>query len=236
MNLRLRDLAFLALGVAIAVALPTEADTELFGEIGQCRFGTAPSPTFYNADLRTSNYMHPGCFAVGLQDKWNGSERFGWRAWFESTGSIQARDNMATNDERVADPNRPPCTPPNEDGCFARFNGSGQTQGLGLTLTAEQPLFEHLSVIGEAGILFFQHHFKAEGRFVGWGNNPGRAISYNESSKLWDLPSPVAGVTLRYRDVYFAFRHYWPTGHRALTLTNNERNNFMLGWVAARWK
>lgn len=225
-----RELVCLFVGAILATMYQAWSAPELTTEAGQCRFGAAPDSTFYNADLHTENYLHPGCWSAGVQDKWKNSKRFGWAARFSATGSVEVRDNLALPDETRHIRNG--CNPPDETGCYARFNGKGNTYGLSVGLTAEQPIWSHLSVAGEVGVLFFQHHFKSEARLIDpqWGGG-GRTISYNETSRFWDMPSPLVGVTLRWRDLYFAYRHYWPTGHRALTVVNFQRNDFMIGKV-----
>lgn len=201
--------------------------TEFFVESGRCNLGLERDGTFWQADQTTNNYMRPGCTSLGLADKWKGSERLGWRVSLLATGPIQARDNVATNDE-----NRHIKTPcdmtVSEANCPVVFNGEGRTYGITAGLTAEQPLAAHLSVIGEGGLFFFQHHYKAEARFVDCCH---RNISYNETSKLWDIPSPFIGVTLRYRAVYVAARHYWPSEHRALSQTNFGMKQLVLGVI-----
>lgn len=214
------------LGFTAALGLSGRT-AEVFSEVGQCRFALERDGTFYQSDRHTDNFMTPGCISLGLSGKWTDSEKWGWRTSFLSTGSIQARGNMAVNDELRG--NTAPCDLSiNEANCPVRFNGSGQTYGFTFGATFEQPLGYHLSLIGESGLFFFQHHFKAEGKFVDCCT---RNISYNETSKLWDMPSPFLGMTLRYRDVYFAARHFWPSGHRALSLTNHEMNQFVVGVV-----
>lgn len=209
--------------------------TEFFVEQGQCRFATGEEGAFYQGDLHTENYMRPACLTVGVADKWRGFDRLGWRVAFVGTGSIQARDNLALPDG--VRHLRNGCTPPDEAGCYARFNGSGTTYGVSFGLTYEQPIVQHLSLIGEAGLYFFQHHFKAEARLIdpAWGVGGGRTISYNETSKLWDQPSPMAGITLRYRDIYIAARRYWPSEHRPLSLTNFSFTQYSVGAVLARF-
>lgn len=217
-------------GVIVAVGLSGRT-TEVFSEYGQCRFGLAEDGTFYQSDRHTDNYMRPACAAVGVSDKWQGSERFGWRVSFLATGSINARGNMAVNDET-----RGVTTPCNlsvsEANCQIRFDGAGQTFGFAFAFTAEQPLAAHLSASAESGLFFFQHHFKSEARFE---QCCGRTISYNETSKLWDVPSPFVGLSLRYRDLYVAARRYWPSEHRALSLTNHAFWQFTAGVIAARF-
>ena len=199
-------------------------------ETGQCRFGLERDGTFYQSDRHTDNFMHPGCMSLGVAGKWKDSERWGWRAAFLATGAIQARGNKAVNDE--ARGSTAPCDMTvSEANCPIIFDGSGNTQGITLGATYEQPLFAHTSVIAESGLFFFQHHFKAEATFE---SCCGRNISYNETSKMWDMPSPFMGVTLKYRAVYAAVRHYWPSGHRALSLTNHEINQFVVGLVYER--
>lgn len=219
--------AFLA-GFILAIGFSGRA-TEFFAEYGQCRYGAVPEGTFYQSDMHTDSFLRPTCAAIGVADKWKGSERFGWRVALLGTGSIRARDNASVNDERAHRHDRT-CTPPDEDGCTVAFNGSGQTLGISLGLTAEQPLAAHLSLIGEGGFFFFQHHFKTEARFVNCASCT-RQISYNETSRLWDMPSPYSGVTLRYRKVYVAARHYWPSGNRALSLTDFSMNQLVAGFV-----
>lgn len=226
-----RDIAFFILGGVLAI-VAQGLSTELQAEVGQCRFSTGLADTFYNSDLHTDSYLRPACASVGLAGKWRDSERFGWRVALLGTGSIQARDNVATNDERAHA--HVACKPPSEDGCMVRFNGSGETFGVSLSITAEQPIARHLSAIGEFGLFFFQHHFKAEARFMDC-HSCGRQISYNETSRLWDEPSPMVGLTLRYRSVYIAARHYWPAEHRPLSLTNYAFNQFSIG-VAKEFK
>lgn len=200
--------------------------TDLFAETGQCRFGLERDGTFYQSDRHTDNFLHPGCISLGLQDKWKDS-RFGWRASFVATGTIQAKGNMAVNDETRG--STAPCDMMvSEANCPIRFDGAGQTYGITLGSTYEQPLFAHAALIAESGLFFFQHHFKAEARFVDCCH---RTISYNETSKLWDTPSPFLGLTMHYRYVYVAVRHFWPSGHRALSLTNHEMNQFVVGLV-----
>lgn len=206
--------------------------TEFFVEQGQCRFGLERDGTFYQSDLYTRNHMNPGCASLGIQDKWKGFDKLGWAIRFTATGPIQARSNIAVNDETRG--SLAPCNPSvtAEEGCMIEFSGEGRTQGISLGLTFEQPLASRLYVIGEAGYFFFQHHFKSEAQFIACC---GRSISYNETSKFWDQPIPMAGVTLRYRDVYLAARHYWPGEHRPLTLTNNSFWQLILGAVLARF-
>lgn len=223
--IRLRDLAFLVLGAAIAIFAQGLAAPELQAELGQCRYGVVPEGTFYQSDLHTDSYLRPACGGIALASKWNGSERFGWRVGALATGGISARDNVSTNDERAHA--HIACVPPNPDGCMVRFNGEGRTFGFTLGLTAEQPLAAHLSAIAEGGFFFFQHHFKAEAHPMGCGCTG--QIAYNETSKLFDSPSPFAGITLRYRDFYVAARHFWPTGHRSLSLTDFSMTQYVVG-------
>lgn len=218
-------IAFFA-GFIVAIGFSGRA-VEMFSEAGQCRFGLERDGTFYQSDRHTDNFMRPGCASFGFQGKWKDSERWGWRVSLLGTNSIQARGNMAVNDETRG--STAPCDlSVSEANCAIRFDGSGKTQGFTLGTTYEQPLFSRTSLIAESGLFFFQHHFKAEARFVDCCT---RNISYNETSKLWDMPSAFLGVSLRYRDVYAGFRHYWPTGHRALSLTNHEMNQFVVGVV-----
>ena len=222
----IRNIAFFLLGAVLAIVAQGYAGPEASLEVGQCRFGLERDGTFYQSDRHTDNFMRPACWSIGLQDKWKDS-RFGWRVSFLSAGSIQARGNMAVNDETRGVTT--PCDMTiSEANCPIRFDGSGNTLGFTLGATYEQPLFSRASLTAESGLFFFQHHFKSEARFEACCH---REISYNETSKLWDQPSAFMGATLRYRDVYASFRHYWPTGHRALSLTNHEMNQFVVGIV-----
>ena len=203
---------------------------EYLFEVGQCRFGLERDGTFYQSDRYTDNFMRPGCVSVGLQDKWQGYERLGWRVSFLGTGSIQARGNMAVNDETRGA--TAPCDMSvSEANCQIRFDGAGQTYGITLGANYEHPIFSRTTLAVESGLFFFQHHFKAEARFVDCCH---REISYNETSNLWDVPSPFLGLTLRYRDVYFAARHFWPSEHRALSLTNHSFNQLVAGVIIRR--
>lgn len=208
-------LGFVA-GFIVAIGFSGEA-MDAFFEGGQCRFRTAEDGTFYQADRHTDNYMRPACFSFGVADKLKGN--FGYRLAFVGTGSIQARDNMAVNDETRYHYKGACALPSSEAGCPVRFNGAGDTYGISASFTYEQPLYGRLSAIAEAGLFYFQHHFKSEAQFVPCCN---RQISYNETSNIWDQPSPLAGLTLKYRAVYLAARHYWPSDHRPLSLTNHS--------------
>lgn len=217
-----RDIARILAGV-LAVAAPLgAAAVEPFAEYGQCRFAGVGDGTFQQTDMHTDNFLHPQCGALGLQDRWAGYERLGWRVSLLGVGKIKARDNSAVNDEQ-AHHHTGACSPPDERGCALRFNGEGSTWGITAGLTGEKPLSSRLSLVGESGLFFYQHHFKAEARFVDPGfNGGGRSISFNETSKLFDSPAPYMAATLRYRDVYLRAAHYWPAGHRALTLGSLE--------------
>lgn len=225
-------LGFVA-GFIVAIGFSGRA-VEMFTEGGQCRFSDKDG-AFFSHDLPAHNYMHPACLSLGLADKWTDG-RWGWRAAYLTTGSIQARDNLARNDgmEFITHPCDPVHT--GEDGCFARFNGSGYTNGVSLGLTYEQQATARIALTGEFGLFFFQHHFKAEAQFIDkeWGPQGGRKISYNETSPMWALPDPLAGLSLSYKlteryKVYAAGRHYWALGHRALSLTNHAFNQFTVG-------
>lgn len=206
--------------------------TDLFVETGRCSFGLERDGTFWQADQYTNNYMHPGCASLGVADKWKGSDLLGWRVSFLATGPISARGNIATNDENRH--YKGPCDlSTSEANCMVEFNGSGRTYGITVGFTAEQSIGSHLSVIGESGLFFFQHHYKAEARFVDCCT---RNISYNETSHIWDQPSPFLGFTLQYRSVYVAARHFWPSEHRALSQTNHAMNQIVLGLIAKRFQ
>lgn len=229
-----RDIGFLFLGAVLAIVAQGLA-TELQLEIGQSRFSPGLEDTFYQSDMHTDNYLRPVAVSIGLADKWKGSERFGWRIALIAMGNIKARDNNSVNDEWAHRHAGALCTHASEDGCTLRFNGEGSTFGILTSLTAEQPLTSGLSLIGEAGLFFFQHHFKAEARFIDC--TCSRQVSYNETSRLWDQPSPMVGVTLRYSNpfglhgiaAYVAARHYWPAEHRALSMTNFAHTDYMVG-------
>lgn len=225
----LRDLAFLFLGGVLAVLAQGVAAPEVSLEMGQCRYGTVAEGTFYQSDLHTDNYMRPACGGVALSDKLTGSDRFGWRVGFIASGSINARDNQSTNDERAHA--HVACNHMDGDGCMVRFNGEGKTFGFAFGLTADVPLTSNFILVGEGGLFFFQHHFKAQA-INQECRHCTRQIAFNETSKLWDMPSPYAGVTLRWRDFYVAARHYWPSGNRALSLWNaGEMNQIVAGVV-----
>lgn len=227
--MRLRDLAFLILGAALAIFAQGLAAPELFTEVSQWRFGPVRDDTFQQTDMHTDNYLHPVGAAIGVQDKLGRSEVFGYRVALQAAGAYKARDNASVDDGNAHNHSGVPCTPPSEEGCALRFNGEGRVHGVSLGLTAEQPLsFPRLSLIGEAGFFFYAQHFKAEARFV---DCPicFRSISYNESSRIWDAPSPFAGLTLRWRGFYVFARHFWPSGHRALAVTDGSMSMYGIG-------
>jgi len=227
--MRAKVLAFLAF--AALAAIPVRSwGFELQLEGGQCRLRVVHSDTFQNTDMHTDNYMRPDCGTVALANLWPTSHHFGWRVGFKVIGEIQARDNEAVNDEQ-AHHHAGTCTPPRTFGCTIRFNGVGRTFGISTGLTGELPLTSRFKLVGEGGLFFFQHHFKADGTFPTCPNcEHNRRIAYNETSKISSEPSPYLGLSLRWRDLYFAARHYWPTGHRTLSLwETGQMNEFVIG-------
>ena len=203
---------------------------ELQAEYGQCRFGLERDGVFYQADRHTDNFLRPPCVTLGIADKWKGSERFGWRVAFVQTGSIQARDNIATIHDDDAH-TYGVCDPLTGDNCIASFNGSGRTYGISASLTAERR-FGAIKIIGETGLFFFHHSFRVRAKSIDCPVGvcyPTPTVEGDQSSNLWDMPNSLAGITLRYRDVYLALRHYWSGGHRALSLTDHSFTQLMTG-------
>lgn len=204
--------------------------TELFTEAGQCRFGLEKDGNFYQQQRHTDNYMTPRCLSLGVADKFNDGP-WGWRASVQVAGKIEARDNVAAIGIELVPPHFA-CDQATSFGCTSNFNGSGRTWGFTAGITNEQRL-GFIRVIGESGLFFFTHRFRARQTNIDYAPVGGANGEYDETSKLWDMPSPFLGLTLRYGDVYLAARHYWPTGHRALSLTNHEMNQIVVGVVKA---
>lgn len=224
---------FLGLFVGLSFAIGwTFAAPEFFIEGSQYRYGNVGDGTFQQTDLHTDNYLRPIGLAIGIADKWSGSDRLGWRIALRDSGKIRVRDNESVNDEQAHNHSAGPCTPPQEVGCTLRFNGEGRTFGASFGLTYEHRLpLPGASLTPEVGLFFFQHHFKAEGRFIDCPNTC-RLIAFNETSKLWDMPSPYLGAMLRWHSVYVAARHYWPSGHRPQSIWNvGEMNELVVGLV-----
>lgn len=228
-------ISFLA-GVIVAIGLSGRA-VEIFVEDGQCRFGLERDGTFYNADLRHHNYMTPGCASFGFADKFKES-RIGWRIALIESGAIQARDNVA----RVVDGSQEtgkPCDPDangNWLGCHAVFNGRGKMYGFSLGLTYEQPLALGFSAVGEGGLLIFRSVFRSNIVPLDYKKPDGETpeTSGVQDSGWLSAPAPYMGLMLKYGRAYAGLRYYWPSGHRALSLTNHSFTQASAGVVA--WK
>lgn len=206
---------------------------ELALELGQCRFGQERNGTFYESDpgMDYSNYMTPRCGGISWSDKF-GSSRWGYRIAYLDSGSIQARSNVARYGD---DLNRQPCDPKTTIGCRAHFDGSGYTYGVSLGLTAEARMGE-IRAAGEAGLFFFRHRFHASAMPLEQG--AGDEQNYDATSSWRSPHSLLLGITLRYRDggPYVYARHYFPSGHRELSLTNHSMTQFGVGFpLAAFW-
>lgn len=223
----IRNLAFFLLGAAVMVIAQGIASPEVQLEHGQCRFGKERNGTFYENGQYTRNYLTPSCASIALADKWASGSRWGWRVAYIWTGAIQARDNVAHIDEGN---DSLPCNPPVDfGGCKATFNGSGRMRGVSFSGTGDLRLGP-VTATAEMGFLFFKSQFKAVVTPIDY---PGRVMEGNEESKWWDSPIPLAGLTLRYGNVYIAARHYWPAEHRALSLTDHSFTQISAGLA---WK
>jgi hypothetical protein len=218
-----REWVCLLLGAVFATAYQAWSGPELQLELGQCRFGKAPDGTFYQSDYHTSNYLTPRCASFGLADKFERGGRLGWRVAYLVAGSIEARDNtFIRNDDGLRNI---PCDPGvTVAGCHATMNGSGNMRGVSFSLTGDLKLGP-VTAIGEGGLLFFKSQFKATATPL----YPAPEMEVNEESTWWDMPAPLLGLTLRYGDVYVAARHYWPAGHRPLSLTDHSFTQLSVG-------
>lgn len=209
-------------GFILAIGFPGKA-VDLFGELGQCRFGLAPNGTFYESDpgMDYKLYMTPRCGSVGIADKF-GESTFGWRLGYMRTGTIQARGNIARFGD---DQNRQPCDPKTTIGCKAIFNGSGFTEGVTASLTDEHKWGLGFSTVGEAGLFFFRHRFHA----TATGTDVEGVWHADEKSSMKDAPSPFLGLMLKQGPIYFGMRHFFPMGHRSLSLTDHSITQYVLG-------
>jgi hypothetical protein len=97
-------------------------------------------------------------------------------------------------------------------------------RGVSFSLTGDLKLGP-VTAIGEGGLLFFKSQFKATATPL----YPAPEMEVNEESTWWDMPAPLLGLTLRYGDVYVAARHYWPAGHRPLSLTDHSFTQLSVG-------
>jgi hypothetical protein len=200
---------------SLAFACAPSHAAEAFAEAGQCRFGLAPDGTYYQSDRYTRNYMTPRCGVFGLADKFRGSA-FGWRVGFLWTGSIEARDNIATFfDADAFQPNLPPCDisfgPNRARGCIVTLNGHGETWGFTFSATYEQRL-RWLTVTPEAGLFFFHHVFYVQPTHIDCTNCRPIQGSKEADGPFTD-PSPLLGLTFKVGAVYFAVRRYWAPKH-----------------------
>lgn len=211
-------------GFIVAIGFSGRA-VDLSLEHGQCRFGAERDGTFWQSDYGRSNYMTPRCTSIALADKWEKGGRMGWRVAYLTTGDIEARDNAAVlNDLGIRNA---PCSPSTGawDGCVANFNGSGHMRGVSFSGTGDLKLGP-ITAIGEFGLLFFKSQFKATATPI---NYVGRVEEVNEESHWYDMPIPMMGLTLRYKNVFISARHYWPAEHRAISLTNHAFTQLSLG-------
>lgn len=214
------------LAIAISLFALNAYGAELQIEGGQCRFGVERDGMYYNADLPHINYMTPRCGGFALANKF-GDSRWGWRFAYFTSGTIQARENWA----RVVDGSQEtglPCDTSTWLGCHARFDGIGYMYGFSLGVTYEQPLGAGFSVIPEAGFLHFRSVFKTDIRPADYPQQPGEPAEIHgvQDSGWKGTPAPYAGMMLSYRvlrdlRLYGGMRYYWPTDHRAHSLTNH---------------
>lgn len=216
--------------LSLALAAPVAAHAvDLYAELGQCRYGLAANGTFYESDpgLDYRNYMTPRCGAVGLAGAF-GASSFGWRVGYLRTGTIQARDNVARFGD---DANRQACDPVTTVGCRASFNGSGYSEGVTLSLTDTHKWSQRVSTTNEAGVFFFRHRFHA----TATGQEIPGVWHADEQSRITDAPSPYLGLIVRYGPVYYSIRHYFPMGHRALSLTDFSMTSHSIGVEVKAW-
>lgn len=235
MNVRVRDLVCIILGALLALVFQAKSSPELQLEYGQCRFGVERDGMFYNSDLPHRNYMTPHCGGLALASKF-GASRWGWRFAYFASGTIQARENWARVVDGSAETGKPCDTSVTWVGCHARFDGVGYMYGFSLGLTYEQPLGWGFSAIPEVGLLHFRSVFKTDIRPADYQKpdyEPAEIHGVQDSG--WSgTPAPYAGLMLSYSiakavRVYAGMRYYWPTDHRALSLTNHAITQIPFG-------
>jgi len=224
--------ARLLLAAAAFACAPLHA-MEYQAESGQCRFGLQTDGTFYQSDRYTRNYMTPRCASIAIADRFKDGP-WGWRVGFVWTGSIQARDNIATAFDADAFQHNLTCNnvPLGGQGCLASVNGWGRTWGFSFAGTYQYRI-GLAALVGEAGLFFFRHRFHSHPVHTDCSNcNP--MGDYDESSGPFAEPSPLLGLTLKIGYLYVAARRYWPAEHRALSLTDHSFSQLSTG-LAVRY-
>lgn len=229
--MRKRAPAVLAVAAILAssATIAAEPSPEFFVEAGQCRFGVERDGVFYQTDKHTDNYMHPACASLGFQNKWKGSDWFGWRVAAIKTGSISARGNVATVDEAQHQSGQ--CDPNTGMFCLYRFDGRGDLRGLSLGLTGDVRLPAGFKLTGETALLFSKSSFSVTITPISDPNAPERRGELHGS---WtDTPTMMLGASLRWGPAYVFARKYSAAEHRSLNLTDYSFWNFGVGAAAA---
>lgn len=219
-------LAYFIAGFILAIGFSGRA-VEYFFEGGQCRFSDDRG-AFYHADLPHQNYMTPRCGSFGVQDKFSDGN-WGWRLGYLESGAIHARDNYTRMLDGEYETNLPCNWPAGYFGCHAVINGSGYMYGFTAAITRDFHVYDQWKVIPEGGLFFYRSVFRATIRAADFEFSKEWYVAEDSGWKAW--PSPFIGLTIRYGPVYAAVRHYWPSGHRALSLTDHSFTQIMTGVV-----
>lgn len=219
-----------ALAILLLAAAALNGDAaEVAVEAGQVRFGVERDGVFWQADQHTDNYLRPAALSLSVTDRWKNSENFGWRVSFLKTGNFAARGNVATPDDDAHNPGT--CDPNTGAHCHSSFDATGGIKAVSAGLTGEVPIYGHWSAILEGGLVFFKSSIAVTVTPLDYN----AAVRRGEEHTRWtDTPSPLVGLTVRYRSVYFAVRKVWPAEHHALSLTDYSQTQVMLGLVVVK--
>lgn len=227
--MRLRDICWLILGLAVGIAIRAGMAGDVAIEYGQCRFGQ--SGAYMDRSMEHHNYMTPRCASIAWSDRFSSSQ-WGYRVAYIASGAIEGRDNDALLNDGQYYPQ--PCSDEFFANCTAKFGGAGRMRGISVSLTKDFSLPYGLTLRGESGLLFFEHYFNGYAKPVNFsgvtastwfGGTPQKieGAPLNQRSNMWSSPpTPMLGVSLHYRSVYVAARYYLPATHRTLSLTDHS--------------
>lgn len=220
--------------LALAALALTAHAGDVQVELGQCRFGQAANGTYYDKDYNHRNYLTPRCASIGYAAQFKEAPEWGYRFAFITSGSIEARNNVAlSNDGR---PITNPCSAAHPDACRINVNGSGRMDGISVSLTRTTYLGHGFRVTGEFGALFFEHFFKGNCDQMDLPAQHQQGGGWDQVSKMGFSPSPMVGVTLGNGPVYVAARYYAPAVHRpGLSLTDHSFLQLSVGVVVLKF-
>jgi len=190
------------------------ADTRAEFALGQCKFHTRESGTWYIDDQQTANSLISRCYQIGLHWK-PSSSGFGLRGGWVDLGQFHGR-NVAFIDDRDVG-TAPNCNDTTARGCLSRYDGNGGVKGL-----AFGPTYEHKAgpfvLGGEIGAFVYKGWYDVEVTRLcnlPCGGDPrGLNFTYNNATGIertwyWGVNARYDFLTLSYR----VYRNVFEQGH-----------------------